>query len=279
MDKEYGRFQRDVVTVRLDESEYMDYQNSITIGSSSIIGTRKNQQDSYYIGYGELQSIAAVCDGMGGMEGGEIASQTAASGLAEDFAKEFVTDIPAFLAAEAVKLDQMVYNLTNGEGQRMNGGTTMVAVVVQGNRLYYLSVGDSRIYILRGDEMVQVNRDHNFKLRLDMQLKNGQINEEEYVGKMNQGEALISYLGMGDVSLMDVNQEPFILNDGDVVLLCSDGLYKRLPEPDIREIIKRELPDVDKAACELTNTVMERTTKSQDNTTVILVQYNQYSIQ
>jgi len=142
-----------------------------------------------------------------------------------------------------------------------------------------LSVGDSRIYILRGDEMVQVNRDHNFKLRLDMQLKNGQINEEEYVGKMNQGEALISYLGMGDVSLMDVNQEPFILMDGDVVLLCSDGLYKRLPEPDIREIIKRELPDVDKAACELTNTVMERTTKSQDNTTVILVQYNQYSMQ
>lgn len=66
---------------------------------------------------------------------------------------------------------------------------------------------------------------------------------------------------MGNVSLMDINNEPFILQENDIVLLCSDGLYKRLPDKDIMQIIQLEEPDMNRAARRLTDVVMMRTRK------------------
>lgn len=277
MNEKEARLQRDVVTVRLEEPLDASMSGWVTAGLSSIIGTRNNQQDSLYIKCGEKASIGIVCDGMGGMEGGELASQTAVKILAEDFETYPETKVPWFLRQEAVKMDEAVAELTDTGGRAMNAGTTIVAIIIQGNQLYWLSVGDSRIYIMRQNEFIQVNRDHNYKMRLDAQREADMISEEEYYIRMEKGEALISYIGMGDVSLMDINQVPFPLIDGDVVLLCSDGLYKRLENEEIQEIIQSELPDVDEAANKLTRIVMDRTTGSQDNTSVILMQYNQYS--
>lgn len=277
MNEKEARLQRDVVTVRLEEPLDASMSGWVTAGVSSIIGTRNNQQDSLYVKCGEKASIGIVCDGMGGMEGGELASQTAVKILAEDFETYPETKVPWFLRQEAVKMDEAVAELTDAGGKAMNAGTTIVAIIIQENQLYWLSVGDSRIYIMRQNEFIQVNRDHNYKMRLDAQREADMISEEEYYIRMEKGEALISYIGMGDVSLMDINQVPFPLIDGDVVLLCSDGLYKRLEDEEIQEIIQSELPDVDEAANKLTRIVMDKTTGSQDNTSVILIQYNQYS--
>lgn len=277
MNEKEARLQRDIVTVRIEENPDTSISGWVTSGVSSIVGTRKNQQDSLYIECGEKATLAIVCDGMGGMEGGELASQTAVRILAEDFEAYSGTDVPKFFRQEAVKIDREVADLTDSTGKSMNSGTTIVATIIQGNRLYWLSVGDSRIYIMRQNEFVQVNRDHNYKMRLDDLREANMISEEEYSIRMEKGEALISYIGMGDVSLMDINQVPFPLMDGDVVLLCSDGLYKRLDNEDVYEIIQSELPDVDEAADKLTRIVMDRTTGSQDNTSVILMQFNQYS--
>lgn len=87
---------------------------------------------------------------------------------------------------------------------------------------------------------------------------------------------MISYLGMGNVSLMDINNEPFILQENDIVLLCSDGLYKRLPDKDIMQIIQLEEPDMNRAARRLTDVVMMRTRKNQDNTSLVLLQYSRH---
>ena len=122
-------------------------------------------------------------------------------------------------------MDQAVNNLKNEDGRPLNGGTTVVAVVIENNKMYFLSVGDSKIYILRDNEILAVNREHNYRLSLDEKLKKGQITKEQYIAEEDQAEALISYLGMGNVSLMDINNEPFILQENDIVLLCSDGLY------------------------------------------------------
>ena len=84
----------------------------------------------------------------------------------------------------------------------------MVAAIVEKDELYWLSVGDSKIYIIRGEEIISVCREHNYRLTLDQRLEQGQLTQEEYAAEEYRAEALISYLGMGNVSLMDVNAQP-----------------------------------------------------------------------
>ncbi len=278
---EDAKLQRDVMTVRLDDIDYEGLLDNISLkinmGISSIIGTRQYQQDTVF-GHSEANlTLAIVCDGMGGLTGGEQASQTATQLLAEDyFSRDKTVSIPEFFRREAIKMDEAVYNLEDEVGNRLDAGTTCVSVIIEGNKLYWLSVGDSKIYIVRNNEIMAVNREHNYRLRLDDRLRQGLITIDEYKAEEDQAEALISYIGMGNVSLMDINQTPFELMEDDVVLLCSDGLYKRLNDLEIMELIKYELPDVGRAAKRLTDVVTKKTTTAQDNTSLVLLQYSKY---
>lgn len=276
-----ARIQRDVVTMRFEEdvfSAMLQDELHVNMGISSILGTRKNQQDTVFGNVEGNKVLAIVCDGMGGMNGGEYASQTATTLLAEDYFKEKPAgrDIPRFLQQEAYKLDDAVYALKDENGRPLNGGTTIVTVIIEGDKMFFLSVGDSKIYIIRDNEIKAINREHNYRLNLDQMLRDGDITEEEYKAQENQAEALISYLGMGNMSLMDVNITPFILKENDIVVLCSDGLYKRLSDSDIRGIILFEEPDMQRAARRLTDVVMQRTKKIQDNTSLVLLQYSKF---
>lgn len=285
--KEAEREQKDVVTVQIDYDVDLEElleapkdkidKLTIKMGLSSILGTRKNQQDSIFGQIDGDTAVAVVCDGMGGMNGGERASEEAIRVFVEDFYKmQPIYDIPEFMEAEAKKMDSAVYELRNEKGELLNGGSTVVAVIIKKNMMWWLSIGDSKIYIIRGDEIQAVNREHNYRLKLEKMLSNGEISQDEFMEKSKNAEALISYVGMGNVSLMDINVKPFELLENDMVLLCSDGLYKRLSETDIREIISYEEPDMNRAARRLTEVVMQRTVRTQDNTSIVLMQYNRY---
>ena len=90
---------------------------------------------------------------------------------------------------------------------------------------------------------------------------------------MNQAEALISYLGMGNISLTDSNTEPFYLEENDLILLCSDGLYKRLSNEQILDIVLDNQNSMQVIAERLNKVVMQLTQRNQDNTSVILLRY------
>ena len=95
------------------------------------------------------------------------------------------------------------------------------------------------------DDMVCVTKEHNYLMLLNKQLEEGTIDEEEYAREVKRGAALISYLGMGNVNLMDANPNPLPLEDGDIVVLCSDGLYKALSDAQIYEIISKNADDLE----------------------------------
>ena len=139
--------------------------------------------------------------------------------------------------------------------------------------MYFISAGDSRIYIVRDNDIQAINRDHNFRLQLDTMLRNGQITEKEYEMQENQAEALISYLRMGNISLTDSNTEPFYLEENDLILLCSDGLYKRLSNEQILDIVLDNQNSMQVIAERLNKVVMQLTQRNQDNTSVILLRY------
>ena len=273
---EEARKQRDVTTVRferdVDIDSLLEASNAlhINMGISSILGTRKNQQDTVFGAVDGNRAIAVVCDGMGGMNGGELASQTAATILIDDYYNTTITDVREFFQKEAKKMDQAVNNLKNEDGRPLNGGTTVVAVVIENNKMYFLSVGDSKIYILRDNEILAVNREHNYRLSLDEKLKKGQITKEQYIAEEDQAEALISYLGMGNVSLMDINNEPFILQENDIVLLCSDGFWEYVYEQEMTvSLAKASSPEdwVEK----MRSILRQRAPENNDNNTAAAV--------
>jgi protein phosphatase len=248
----------------------------ILTASGMHIGTREQQQDAVFVSNtvcfkrGENPRVLGVlCDGMGGMEMGGDASRLVVDSLASNLpAIESCENINAFFEDAIHNLDA---EITSRYG-RGTSGTTLSAAVVEGNRLYWASVGDSRVYILRRNEIVQVTRDHNYMLKLKDEVSKGIITDEEANANPKK-EALIIYIGAGNVELIDSNKDPFILENGDIVLMCSDGLTKSLSDEDIARIISEHYGDIRETARLLPLFAFDAGSGSKDNTSVILIQY------
>lgn len=248
----------------------------------SATGNREYQQDALYVSKSKklaankkTRVLAVVCDGMGGMADGGRASSTAIQMMVHGFEKmEKVPqlDIPRFFQQGIYAIDRVIAGFPKEEGK--GSGTTMVACIAEDNRLYWASVGDSRIYIVRGTQMQQVTRDHNYELRLQEMLAAGQITREEAMAVQHK-EALISFLGMGNVSLMDINRVPFEMQLGDVIILCSDGITKTLPDAQIQQIITADAVKPEQWAEALIDAAIHANTHSQDNTSVALICYQE----
>lgn len=247
---------------------------SFDTGVFSLLGTRKYQQDFAGLIVTENGLSAVICDGMGGLNGGEKASSEAVRLFLQDYMNMACDDSKSeFLRQEANKMDELVFQLKNSSGGPLKAGSTVVAVIIESFELYWMSVGDSRIYILRGDSMIQVTKDHNYKLKLNEALEAGDISPEKYEAEIlsGQAEALISYIGMGGLKRVDINPKPFLLEDDDVILLCSDGLYKSLNEHQIMSLLKDNKVCSRVAAKRLSAMALQQSGKGQDNTTVLVI--------
>lgn len=245
----------------------------LEIAGSSIIGTRQYQQDYAGIYSDSSEVFGIICDGMGGLSGGERASKTAADLFIQDYLKGNKGLEPTeFLMREAGIMDRAVAGLRDEKGKLLNAGTTVVAVIVRGNRFYWLSVGDSRIYLIRGRQIKPLTRDHNYRLTLTAQLRDGVISKEQFEAeaKSRQAEALISYLGMDGLDLTDV-KGPMMLEDGDILLLCSDGVYKSLDDSQIHAMVRDNDISMELAARRLLDMALFMAHGGQDNTTAVLI--------
>lgn len=253
-----------VITVRTDDAATIKYV------ATSSIGKRSSQQDSLFVGEKDGTLLAVICDGMGGMNGGERASELAVQMLVEAFFMENVKNVPAFYKSKATAIDQQIYGLQEA-GQRLGAGTTIISVWVNAKGLYWFSVGDSKVYLYRQGEMVCPIPAHNYRYLLDQMYENGKISEETYQKEQKKGEALISFLGIGDLSRMEINMQPFRYESGDIILLCSDGLYKSLSDQQILHILEQRI-SLDEKMKMLLNNALENGGSRQDNTSIILIE-------
>lgn len=249
-------------------------------------GRREYQQDAVYVtpskkfaANRKTRVMAVVCDGMA--DGGK-ASRTAIQMMINGFQNvqnQPQMNIPGFFRSAIVTIDKTIASFPKENGR--GSGTTMVAAIAEENKLYWASVGDSRIYIIRENnnqtEMRQITRDHNYWLRLQEMVAQGKMTQEEAMGK-RQKEALISFLGIGNVSLMDISTEPIPMQYGDIVMLCSDGITKTLPDHQIKSIILDDKNPIEQKAVQLVEAAIHGNTHSQDNTSVAILQYRESTI-
>lgn len=249
--------------------------------SYSIIGNRRSQQDYCIVTersfperlVRERGCFAIVCDGMGGMRGGERASRLCAELLSGEFHMRRYESPAVFYRTLIPHADSAVAMLTDEEGNRLGGGTTLVSVIVKDGVIYYASVGDSRIYLYRDNTLTQLTRDHNYLLRLMERVQSGEISTEEAMSD-RQREALISYIGMGTgPDIVDVNDAGIQARIGDIIVLCSDGLYKALSSEEIAAVIAKNKDNPEMLPQELISTAFSKKHIRHDNITVAVMSY------
>lgn len=236
------------------------------------LGDREVQQDAFGCQWIGEDFLAVVCDGMGGMQKGEIASRRAKELLFEIYKSVPTTDIPQQLRTIVEKIDKYIYNLEDENGRCIVAGSTISAVVIRDKYLFWCSVGDSRIYISRDGETIPVTREHNYQLYLDEMQKKGRINSRQYESESRKGKQLVSYLGRGEIELLDINSHPFLLKKHDKILICSDGVTKTVDINYYNKVIQQEkvIQDVSRKVDLLIN---NSEIENKDNATYIIIEY------
>ncbi len=265
--------ENDNTTVLIDNRSQRDG----IVGISSILGTRPYQQDRvgscvFRTDMGEAV-LAVVCDGMGGMSHGERASEHCVTSMIRHFMTRTPgwADVPSELVRCVKQLDREVAAFGGGEKHKLGSGTTLIAACLRGRELYWVSVGDSRIYLYESGLVRMLTRDHNYALQLDVMVKKGMITRAEAEAKPRK-DALISYVGMGNAPYIDANRAPLVLGEGSTVMLCSDGVTKLLSDSDIARILSyTENLEVNERAEEITKQASAKRVRSQDNTSAVIM--------
>ena len=248
----------------------------LKVGDFKNIGSRNEQQDSSFVAslddetaIQEKGMLAVVADGMGGLQGGAIISRIVTQTFAKCYAQiSKITDVNAFLYDSTVAAERAVEDYIRKSG--VNGGSTVVAVLIQGNTLHYISVGDSHIYMLDNGNLKLINKEHSFAEFLKEKAARGEVDPSEpYVNP--QRNALTAYIGMGSFQVFDRNEQPIILSPGAKILLCSDGVYNALGD----DALIKELSTGDASICarNLEANILSQNIPGQDNFTGIVLEY------
>lgn len=175
----------------------------------------------------EDTGLWAVADGMGGYEAGNVASNMIVGALQQigkqAYLSEFVTSVENELIDSNKRILEYAEIMLDGRTL----GSTVVSLLIQGQVGICMWVGDSRLYLLRNNELIQLSRDHS---RVEELLQQGLITEEEMENHPDSN-VITRAVGIGDELCVDINV--FNVQLGDAFLLCSDGLYNSVHEHEI----------------------------------------------
>lgn len=245
----------------------------ITSGKTDIGMKRKSNQDSFFIG--KEQKIFIVADGMGGHNGGDIASQMAVKILPEIIQEELTRlpdENPSLLLSHAISATNVALKEFSDKHTELVGmGTTVVTFFFKGQNVYIGNVGDSRAYLISNKKIFQLSKDHSM---VQEKLNMGIYNREQ-AAQDPQKNILVRTVGF-DVSLeVDVFTYKVIKND--IFLCCSDGVHGKVSDEDIIFLINEYIPDPSAATQEMADQVINalidlaNENGGQDNSTAILI--------
>lgn len=241
----------------------------------SDIGLKRRHNEDCFVASPEL-GLYVVCDGMGGSQGGEIASRLAVDtifarmrAVVHDHATEqrepYAPDFsPATnRLADAIRSANKAIQQLSLEAPTCAGmGTTVVAALIWDGCLSVAHVGDSRLYLIRNGIIQPLTTDHSWVAE---QIANGSMTEEE--GKQSSRKNLLTR-ALGVESTVDVDLNEISLVNGDLLLLCSDGLTRGVPSEAILQVLK-DTDDLDNKADRLVS--LANQAGGDDNITVVLV--------
>ncbi|HQP26968.1 MAG TPA: Stp1/IreP family PP2C-type Ser/Thr phosphatase, partial [Candidatus Syntrophosphaera sp.] len=247
-------------------------KNTVRLRSANISDIGKNPartKNEDYFGHfqGEFGDLFLVCDGMGGHEGGEIASRLAVESIRKHFETNYVPGEELATITQSIDFaQQKITERVELEPELAGMGTTLVLLLIQGVSYYIAHCGDSRIYLSRGGAINQLTKDHS---EVQMMVESGIITQEQAATHPRRN---FITKAIGHTSFAPDVSGPYILQQDDVFLLCSDGLTEYVKEDELHQQMEEE-PQI---ACQ--NLVdMANDRGGNDNITIQIVQVQQCS--
>lgn len=236
------------------------------------LGRRERQEDAFsFVNESDVTEIkkngllAVVADGMGGMSGGQEASNLAVNMLCEDFQRMNREDDLALQMTDSVNRACTLVHERLGGG----GGSTLIACLLYHQRLYFASVGDSYLFLLRKGRLVRLNREHNVKHKLFMEAIRSGCMDPSVADGNKENAALTQFLGMPSLDDIDFFRRPLLLKKGDVLLICSDGVGGVMDEKTITDCLS--IPHAPAICAALDQAVRRANKKYQDNYTALVI--------
>mgnify|MGYP002709575006 FL=1 len=227
---------------------------------------RESDQDYMYTSetaVGNLPNLFLLADGMGGHAAGDYASRFTVEKVAELVGKSTFTEPVAILKQAISEANALLLAEADKDVSRQGMGTTLVTATIIDDRMYVSNVGDSRLYLVSDDKMIQVTRDHSL---VEEMVRLGEMDKED--AKVHPDKNIITravgVLPEVSADFFEVELEP-----GDMILMCSDGLTNMVRDEEIRQIILGQRDIVEKA-----EKLVETANKNggRDNITVVLIE-------
>ena len=209
-------------------------------------------------------TLAVVADGMGGHNAGEVASAETVNTLKDFIAK---TNIPIkeLLLSAIQCANNSVYKMSKKTPTLYGMGTTVTACVIEDDKVTAAQVGDSRLYLIRDNEITQITKDHSL---VEMLVASGKISEED--AKHHPQKNIITR-AVGTDSSVEADIYEFLLKKDDILLLCSDGLVNMVEDEKILSLITTG--DDFEALSDILVKEAE-TAGGHDNITVVLIKFD-----
>lgn len=224
--------------------KYIDNGELTAVGESVVGQVRSANED--FCGYlstvnGEL---FVVCDGMGGHVGGAEASKTAVSYIIKTLAEQQYDDIAVAIHNALITANRAVYEKGRMNPALAGMGTTACVLVVRDGKAWIAHVGDSRIYLFtaRDKTLHRITKDHSF---VQSQVDLGLLDDRDAENHPRKN-VILKALGIREELNVDVAQMPVLPSDGDVFLICSDGLSGMIDDTYIEDVLANN-PDVETA--------------------------------
>ncbi len=196
---------------------------------------RRRNEDNYVV----APPLFAVADGMGGAQAGEVASRLAASAL--EGGDSDGLQGPERVDALIQEANRRIFDRASTDPSASGMGTTMTVALVEGMTVAIGHVGDSRAYLVRDERMEQLTDDHSLVNELQ---KSGKLSAEE--AQAHPQRSVITR-AVGTDPDVDVDDFTIEAEEGDIFLICSDGLTDMVDDEEILELVHRSRDDLDKA--------------------------------
>jgi len=206
-------------------------------------------------------ALYIVADGMGGHQAGEVASEGAVKLVISQYYKDTSHDIGTSLVRAIRAANQMVYEQAQADSTKTGMGTTLVAAVILGRKVYLANVGDSRAYLVHKAGITRITEDHSW---VEEQVRAGLLTPEQ---AMRHPQKNLLTRALGTKPSVDVDLFEGELGKDDKLLLCSDGLTGRVEDRELASIVNQYAPE--EAARRLVALANER--GGNDNITVLIV--------
>ena len=211
----------------------------IELANLTDVGCHRAENEDYYC-YFEPDDealfqtkgrLAIVADGMGGHQGGKVASAVAVETVRDSYFAHPGSDPTEALHAAFQTAHNAIRDLAAQRPDLAGMGTTCTGIVLLGNQLFFGHIGDSRLYLIRGYSITQLSEDHS---RVARMVREGLISPEE-ASVHPERNVLTAAMG-SESSTGDFSAEPMNLLPGDILLMCSDGLHGLVNDPELAAI-------------------------------------------